>query len=546
MTKLAKATEVLRERIRMGIWKVGDRMPSCAELARTCGVSRVTMWRALEILRQESLLHTRGKLIVCGAPPAHGSPATPNEGFAWERLKRRLGAEILSGTLSPHTLYPINKAALHYGVAINTLKRALEELRTEGLLVREGRRYALSSGRTRRHQQELFLISAGDADKGVYVDNPRVEWIVRSFEEECLRSRYTGLCEAYDHAHAGSLLRLSGRVRSPSDPRGFIVNLVDPYSDLYWRRWLDLLDYLAESNLPVILLDPIGGIDLPQHLFRTDRVRMLRISGRRAGEMVGEALIRHGHRRVAYLSPSATSEWGLIRYEGLQKAFREYGPHGSEVEIHSFSERLDAYDLTLAIMGLDKDAVLTVFGERLTKAQAENLAGILERDYHPDLKKLMPRGLVRKTIHTASAFLEDLMSQPHHRWAYDQLLDAVIHIASNVSLGAYTAPFFQSVYEKTSATAWVGSDDKTALLALEFLREHGKKVPEEISVVGFDNWGDALMQGMTTYDFNSGGMVREAMLMIMDDRYRKSRPAVSEVDGFVVERRTTGRAGVLE
>jgi DNA-binding LacI/PurR family transcriptional regulator len=98
---------------------------------------------------------------------------------------------------------------------------------------------------------------------------------------------------------------------------------------------------------------------------------------------------------------------------------------------------------------------------------------------------------------------------------------------------------FSVAFEKTKATAWVCQEDKTALGAVSFLRSHGIRVPEDISVVGFENWREAYEQHLTTYDFNMAGMVRQALLMILDENLFQNKPAISEVDGYVVERRTT-------
>ena len=75
--------------------------------------------------------------------------------------------------------------------------------------------------------------------------------------------------------------------------------------------------------------------------------------------------------------------------------------------------------------------------------------------------------------------------------------------------------------------------------ALKYLHSHGKRVPEEISIIGFENWRETSEQQISTYDFNMYGMVQQALLLIMDEKAFKTRPVINEVDGYVVERRTT-------
>jgi hypothetical protein len=48
-------------------------------------------------------------------------------------------------------------------------------------------------------------------------------------------------------------------------------------------------------------------------------------------------------------------------------------------------------------------------------------------------------------------------------------------------------------------------------------------------------------QQLSIYDFNTNGIVKNALLMIMDEKAIKSKPIISEVDGYLVERWTTSR-----
>jgi DNA-binding LacI/PurR family transcriptional regulator len=108
-------------------------------------------------------------------------------------------------------------------------------------------------------------------------------------------------------------------------------------------------------------------------------------------------------------------------------------------------------------------------------------------------------------------------------------------------MAIYLRRLFESVLQKSDATAWVCSSDQVALAALAFLKTKKEAVPSEISVLGFDNGQDAYENQLSTYDFGFTGMAQQAMLMIMDEKSLKRRPVISEAEGFVVERRTTRR-----
>lgn len=50
---------VLRDRLRMGLWRVGDNLPTIAELMAEFRVSRITVRQALALLEREGIIHTR-------------------------------------------------------------------------------------------------------------------------------------------------------------------------------------------------------------------------------------------------------------------------------------------------------------------------------------------------------------------------------------------------------------------------------------------------------------------------------------------------------
>ncbi|MFG2513089.1 winged helix-turn-helix domain-containing protein [Streptomyces sp. NPDC048584] len=67
--------DTLRERIRAGELKAGDRLPTQAELAEEFGVERGTVRQALHALREDGLLSNHGK----GSPPRIAAPPPARE-----------------------------------------------------------------------------------------------------------------------------------------------------------------------------------------------------------------------------------------------------------------------------------------------------------------------------------------------------------------------------------------------------------------------------------------------------------------------------------
>ncbi|MFF7856830.1 GntR family transcriptional regulator [Streptomyces sp. NPDC007904] len=68
--------DILRERIRTGVLRAGDRLPTQAELAEEFGVERGTVRQALRALQEDGLLSNVSK----GSPPRIAEPAPAREG----------------------------------------------------------------------------------------------------------------------------------------------------------------------------------------------------------------------------------------------------------------------------------------------------------------------------------------------------------------------------------------------------------------------------------------------------------------------------------
>ncbi|WP_022776244.1 substrate-binding domain-containing protein [Butyrivibrio sp. AE2015] len=98
---------------------------------------------------------------------------------------------------------------------------------------------------------------------------------------------------------------------------------------------------------------------------------------------------------------------------------------------------------------------------------------------------------------------------------------------------------------KKMPTAFVCNCDLSATRFINYLKEKGYKVPQDISIVGYDdfvysNSGDDI--GLTTYKVDMDEMVRRTLKRIMHTlRGEKYRGGLSIVEGCLVERESVKR-----
>jgi DNA-binding LacI/PurR family transcriptional regulator len=88
-------------------------------------------------------------------------------------------------------------------------------------------------------------------------------------------------------------------------------------------------------------------------------------------------------------------------------------------------------------------------------------------------------------------------------------------------------------------TAFVCNCDHAAALLIRKLRESGYRVPQDISVVGFDNY---LMPGLcdigiTTYAVDISEMARAAVRILLNKLTGQPyRPGLQMTDGYIIEK----------
>jgi len=480
------------------------RLRPIATLARDASVSYVTMWKAARLLKIDGQLESKpGKGIIAtrwGAVKQPGSQmhTSINPGsYKWQRLEQTLSFDLSTDLYPPGVRLPVTKIlADSYGVCVRTMTKAILSLCKSGRLNQEPRGYRVPFARSVRTGSSIILIAAEDGNGNISMENARTGDYLRFLEQECAKRRVR-LQIALFNDQTGRL-ELPFQLRRLFEDQGVqsqVIGAIIWQSGIDRHNWIDLAYRFGSLQKPFALLDENGTRTLPGVLFRSHRAKLFTLGfSIKAGEMMGRFLIEKGHKEVLYVSPVHGSLWSQNRLAGLRAAFESAG----------FNKAVTA--------ATDPNYLLPFqFRDKVSGS----LQSGLDRLRCPEASYLPAFLLTVKTLKEKSpAILE--------RGAYA----AHVHDMLSVSL------------DKGRHTAIVAADDDTAVSCLDYLINRKIKVPDEISVAGFDDTLDASVRGITSYNFNGGTAMHMMVSFILDPKRGHSDNPCVELPGNIIERWT--------
>jgi DNA-binding LacI/PurR family transcriptional regulator len=217
------------------------------------------------------------------------------------------------------------------------------------------------------------------------------------------------------------------------------------------------------------------------------------------GERVGEYLLTRGHRRVVFIAPQ-DSTVPRIRWTGVCRPFKQAGHDGAVV-----FRSMDVPDWcdpspTPAFQALRsrlEDAVAWFANQHGTSCSGSDIGETLAR-----LRLL----------------------------------------AAKLAFVGRSRAFFDQTLRTYPATAWVAFNDEVAFLAGAYLREARVRLPQQLSLIGFDSTPASSCEGLTSYNFNVPAIVSAMLDHVISPRRTHLRGPVVEIPGMVLERQTSGEA----
>jgi len=250
------------------------------------------------------------------------------------------------------------------------------------------------------------------------------------------------------------------------------------------RRSLALVRSLAMLGGPLLLYsDAEPSPEVKQ--FADSRLNVLLFTHPYAGATLGYDAGRYladlGHRSVVYLSDQHEQMWSRNRFKGIQKALSTSS--GSCTPI--------VYDTPRAVA--------------------------------------VPPAPRKRREPTTFVERQDRMSAvTSYRWQ---------------TRVAQLETLFERAASCAGTTAWVCCNDEVALLAVDYLRTRGIRVPEDISVMGFDNIPEAHNESLTSYRFKDLELAQIMFTHLTNSTLfhaAKRKHEVVMIGGGVVARSTCG------
>jgi len=268
--------------------------------------------------------------------------------------------------------------------------------------------------------------------------------------------------------------------------------------------WSMLVSRFQSLGKSMALFEEAGEHPLPRALWAKPGVRLYEAGfSALSGKEMGRFLLRMGHRRIAYLSPVHGSRWSQNRLQGIREAYREAGlPDGVRALVH------EPYVLPSDTLSYQM-GLLDEIGGRLA--------------HRSDPEHTLSSRLVSETLRSLSIHAPLVLQ----RKAYEE----------------HVVPLMEAAYADRSLTAWVGAEDDTAIPCLRFLQEHGMAVPEDVSVVGFDDSLESFMHRLTSYNYDGPAYVRMMLSHVLSPGSPESGGVGNhpvELPGTVVIRQSVG------
>jgi hypothetical protein len=236
--------------------------------------------------------------------------------------------------------------------------------------------------------------------------------------------------------------------------------------------------------------NPIRGFSTPDY-------------GWSAGLDVGRYLARRGHSRILCVFPADRDQSSVERLEGVRRGIRAVRPRAT-VHVTTYADE----DRPPLAAGRYQD----VYDEFVGRA-AGACGDDSELRQIADAVEVSPM-IIRERVRAAQ-------------------------------ITASVQEAYRHVPRTLKPTAVVAFNDEVGVACLRILRSRGLRVPEDISVIAFDDTLAATLSDITSYNFNESRVMSSMLDWVLWPDRRRRRSIVGPPRGFVTQRRSMRRLGAV-
>lgn len=493
-------------------------LPPIRSLAQSAGVSFVTMWKAVKHLHENgSIISSPEGNRLALKEGANSEIATgetedkfeefskgENSGSSRNYVADKLYKDIVTGRFTGNDRLPSCKELQRiYGVSFAKLKKSLDVLTEQQIIEPHTNGYYIPSLTGNTGHAKIVAIGCGWEDGKIWVDHQDKNYF-RALESECIRMNIQLDVVVY-YRNQGRLRFAHTASRKDYDLSDqsilgyiFIVANLDSTPE----EVLEKLDALKRN---VAVLDVIGGWKIPRCARGNRMIQFFTATASVIpAKRVAQYLLGKGHRRIAFFSPFHRALWSQRRFDTISEMYSRAGITDGVVPFVSPNYAYQWDYLKNHVHQEDLRSLINQYTEWKKEANGTILKKFGNLGYN--IVKYLTEW------NCASGEIYEKMK-----------------------------PLFNKALDNKTITAWVMANDFAATIAIDYLKERNLRVPEDISIISFDNTMDAMEYHLTSYDFNNQGIINMILRFILAPHTIK--PGYTgrciEVDGTLVVRRSS-------
>lgn len=490
-------------------------LPSIRALSKSAGVSFVTMWKAVKYMQENGFLCSSSRasqmfpgsdyttINLTGDGQTTSSSALEEPNLSRHYVAEKLYRDIVTGRFSNNDRLPSCKELQRlYDVSFATLKKALGVLVKQQIIEPRTNGYFIPSINGNTGHARIVAIGCGWEDGKIWLDHQDKSYF-RIIESECIRMNIQLDLIVYyrDQGRLRFVHTASKKDYDLSDRTIlgyiFIVANLDSTPE-------EVLERLVGLQRSVAVLDVVGGWKIPRCAKGSRMVQFFTVTASELpAKRVAQYLLRKGHKKIAFFSPFHRALWS--------------------------QQRLNIISEMYSLAGISDKVISFVYDNYAYKWDY-----LKKQGYQEDFNSLINQyNEWKKEAH--GAFIKKVGN-----FGYSIVKYLTESNCASEEIYEKMKPLFDKALEDRSISAWVMANDFAATIAIDYLKERNIRVPEDLSIVSFDNSMDAMEYQLTSYEFNSQGIIALILRYILAPHTIKSgrKGGCIEVDGTLVVRRS--------